>query len=223
MFRSHFKIAYRNLRKNKTFSIVNISGLAIGITCSLLLFMFVIDELSFDHAPSKASDIYRTYVELKINGKESINGKTSAPLGEALAKNFPEVISYARVGYFGAHTLRVGEKIFKEVFIYGVDSTYFKLFDFPFIAGDPRTALTHPNTIVLTEKMAEKYFGKENAFGKSITVDDSTSYMVTGIVKDFGSHSFFSSDFLVSMSTYPESNNDEWLSMGYYTYVMLRK
>lgn len=223
MFKSHLKIAYRNLRRNKTFSIVNISGLAIGITCSLLLFMFVKDELSFDHAPSKANDIYRTYVELKINGRESINGKTSAPLGEALAKNFPEIISYARVGYFGAHTLRVGENIFKEVFVYGVDSTYFNLFDFPFIAGDPRTALTQPNTIVLTQTSAEKYFGKETALGKFITVDDSTSYLVTGIVKDFGPHSFFSCDFFVSMSTYPESKNDEWLSMGYYTYVMLQK
>jgi putative ABC transport system permease protein len=134
MFKSHLKIAFRNLWKNKIFSIVNISGLAIGITCSLLLFMFVRDELSFDRSFKKANDIYRVYVDIKINGKQSINGKTGAPVAPTLVKNFPEVLSYARVGYFGAHTLRVGEKVFRETFIYAVDSTYFNLFDVPFAA-----------------------------------------------------------------------------------------
>src|SRR5574338_845211 len=131
MFMSHLKIAFRNLRKNKIFSIVNIGGLAIGITCSLLLFIFVRDELSFDRWHKNANDIYRAYVEININGKESINAKTAAALGQAMIKNFPEVISFARVGYFGAHNLRVGEKIFRESNMYGADSSYFSLFDFP--------------------------------------------------------------------------------------------
>ena len=223
MFNSHLKIAYRNLWKNKIFSIINISGLAIGITCSLLLFLFVKDELSFDRSHKNGDHIYRVYVDLKINGRQSINGKTAAPLGPAMVKNFPEVVSFARVGYFGAHDLRFGEKVFREVFIYAADSTYFNLFDFPFVAGNPRTALSHPNSIVMTEQMAEKYFGKESALGKTITVDGSDSYIVTGIMKNFSDRSFFSSDLLVSMSTYPEANNEEWLGMGYYTYLLLRK
>ena len=223
MFKSHLKIAFRNLRKNKIFSTVNISGLAIGITCSLLLFMFVRDELKFDHWPKNADNIYRVYVDIRINGKQSVNGKTGAPLGPTMIKNFPEVASFARVGYFGAHTLRVGEKVFRETFIYAVDSTYFNLFNVPFVTGDPRTALNHPNSIVITEGMAEKYFGKEPAFGKTISVDGTDSYIVTGIMKDVSAHSFFSSSFLVSMSTYPESNDDNWLAMGYYTYLLLRK
>lgn len=223
MFMSHLKIAFRNLRKNKIFSIVNIGGLAIGITCSLLLFIFVRDELSFDRWHKNANDIYRAYVEININGKESINAKTAAPLGLAMTKNFPEVISFARVGYFGAHNLRVGEKIFRETNMYGADSTYFSVFDFTFIAGDPATALNNPNSIVLTDKSAEKYFGKESPLCKSIIIDGSGSYMVTGVVKDFLSHSFFNADFLVSMSTYAESNNNDWLNMGYYTYLLLRK
>jgi putative ABC transport system permease protein len=223
MFRSHLKIAFRNLRKNKIFSIVNISGLAIGITCSILLFMFVRDELNFDSSHKNGNDIYRVYVDININGKQSVNGKTAPPLGQAMVKNFPEVVSFARVGYFGAHDLRFGEKIFRESNMYGADSTYFSLFDFSFVAGDPRTALNQPNRVVITDKMAEKYFGKESPLGKSIIVDGTGSYIVTGIIKDFSSHSFFNCDFLVSMSTYPQSNNDDWLSMGYYTYLLLRK
>lgn len=220
---SHLKIAFRNLRKNKIFSVVNIAGLSIGIACSLLLFMFVRDELSFDRSHKNANDIYRAYVEININGKESINAKTAAPLGLAMTKNFPEVISFTRVGYFGAHNLRVGEKVFRETNMYGADSTYFSVFDFPFISGDRKTALNNPNCVVLTDKSAKKYFGKEDPLGKSIIIDGSDSYMVTGVVKDFLSHSFFNADFLVSMSTYSEANNSDWLNMGYYTYLLLRK
>lgn len=223
MFRNHLILAIRNLRKNRLFSIVNISGLAIGIACSLLLFLFVRDELSFDRSHKYANDIYRAYVKININGKESINGKTAAPFGQAMIKNFPEVISFARVGYFGAHNLRVGEKIFRESNMYGVDSTYFSLFDFPFIAGDRLTALLQPNSIVLTKTMAEKYFGNEIALGKSMIIDGSGSYMVTGVVEDFSAHSFFNADFLVSMSTYQQAANDDWLNMGYYTYLLLKR
>ena len=223
MFRSHLRIAVRNLLGNKLFSIVNISGLAIGIACSLLLFMFVRDELSFDRSHKNANEIYRAYLQLKINGKESVNGKTAAPLGPTMVKEFPEVVDYSRVGYFGAHDLRFGEKIFRETNLYGVDSSFFTLFDYPLIAGDRNTALLHPNSIVMTEKSAVKYFGKTNPVGKSIIVDGSNSYIVTGVVKDFSSHSFFNADFLVSMSTYLKANNEDWMSWPYYTYILVKK
>jgi putative ABC transport system permease protein len=223
MFRSHVRIAVRNLLGNKLFSIVNISGLAIGIACFLLLFMFVRDELSFDRSHKNGNEIYRAYLQLKINGKESTNGKTAAPLGPTMVKDFPEVMGFSRVGYFGAHDLRVGEKIFRETNLYGVDSSFFTLFDYPLIAGDCSSALLHPNSIVMTEKSAEKYFGKVNAVGKSVIVDGSNSYIVTGVVKDFSSHSFFNADFLVSMSTFLNPNNEDWMSWSYYTYVLLKK
>ncbi|MGZ3879932.1 MAG: ABC transporter permease [Flavisolibacter sp.] len=223
MFRSHLRIALRNLLGNKLFSIVNISGLAIGIACSLLLFMFVMDELSFDRSHKNANEIYRAYLQLRINGKESVNGKTAAPLGPTMLKEFPEVAGFSRVGYFGAHDLRVGEKIFRETNLYGVDSSFFTLFDYPLVAGDRSTALLHPNSIVMTEKSAKKYFGQGSAVGKSVIVDGSNSYIVTGVVKDFSSHSFFNADFLVSMSTYLKPNNDDWMSWPYYTYVLVKK
>ncbi|MGZ3951051.1 MAG: ABC transporter permease, partial [Flavisolibacter sp.] len=223
MFRSHLRIALRNLLGNKLFSIVNISGLAIGIACSLLLFMFVMDELSFDRSHKNANEIYRAYLQLRINGKESVNGKTAAPLGPTMLKEFPEVAGFSRVGYFGAHDLRVGEKIFRETNLYGVDSSFFTLFDYPLIAGDRSTALLHPNSIVMTEKSAKKYFGQGSAVGKSVIVDGSNSYIVTGVVKDFSSHSFFNADFLVSMSTFLKANNDDWMSWPYYTYLLLKK
>lgn len=119
MFRSHLRIAVRNLLGNKLFSIVNISGLAIGIACSLLLFMFVRDELSFDRSHKNANEIYRAYLQLKINGKESVNGKTAAPLGPTMVKDFPEVVDYSRVGYlermiFALVKRYLGKRIYTE-------------------------------------------------------------------------------------------------------------
>lgn len=223
MFRSNLKIAFRYLWKNSVFSIVNIAGLAVGITCSVILFMFILDELNFDKFHKNADNIYRVYTHININGKESNNAKTACPLGKTMSKSFPEVTAFARLGYFGGHTLRYKDKAFRETDIYAADSTYFTIFSFPFVHGDPHTALIHPNSIVLTEEMAEKYFEKENPVGKSITVDGQNSYMVTAVMKNFPSRSHFSCDFFVSMSTYPDTDDEDWLDLSYSTFILTKK
>jgi putative ABC transport system permease protein len=223
MLLNYFKITYRNLITNKGFSAINITGLSLGIACSIVLFLFVLDELNFDTFNKKASRTYRLYVHSSINKEESNNSKTAPPAGPTLVQILPEVLIQTRIGYFGGHDLRYKDKIFRENRIYTVDSTYFDVFTLPFVHGDPSIALKNPNSIVLTETMASKYFGEENPTGKSFLVDDTNSYQITGVMKDFPGKSHFRCDFLLSMSTYPEVNQQDWLQGNYSTYIVLKE
>ena len=223
MFRNYLQIAIRNISRDKVFSFINIAGLAVGITCFITLSLYIIYEFSYDKYNTKADRIYRIYVHSNINNIESNNSKTAAPLGAELLHNFPEVVSYARIGYFGAHKLKYKDNTFKEWDIYTADSTYFDIFTLPFIYGNPKTALVHPNSIVFTKTMAKKYFGDENPVGKSIIVDNQGSYLITGVMADYPKNSHFKSDFLLSMSTYPISQSNYWLSLWYTTYIVLKK
>lgn len=224
MVRNYLKIAWRSLKANKLFSALNILGLALGIVCFLTLSLFVLDELNYDTFHTNANRLYRVYVHSDINGQETNNAKSAPPLGAALLKDIPEVVSYTRIGYFGQHVLRYNDKTFRERAIYTADSTYFSLFSFPFVYGDSKTALNGPNQVVLTETAAAKYFGTENPVGKTLHVDGSSSYLVTGVMKDFPKKSHFRCDFLLSMTTYSkEINNDYWLGLDYTTYVLLKE
>ncbi len=222
MLLNYFRITYRNLLTNKGVSAINIIGLSLGIACSIVLFLFILDELNFDTYNKKASQTYRLYVHSSINNEESNNSKTAPPAGPALVQMLPEVLTQTRIGYFGGHDLRYKDKIFKENRIYTVDSTYFDVFTLPFIHGNPSIALKNPNSIVLTETMASKYFGLENPTGKSFLVDGTNSYQITGVMKDFPDKSHFRCDFLLSMSTYPKVNQQDWLQGDYSTYIVLK-
>ncbi|WP_166444678.1 ABC transporter permease [Dyadobacter bucti] len=223
MLLNYIKIAYRNLLTNKGFSAINIIGLSLGIACSIVLFLFILDELNFDTFNKKASRTYRLYVHSSINNEEANNSKTAPPAGPTMVQLFPEVLTQTRIGYFGGHDLRYKDKIFKENRIYAVDSTYFDVFTLPFLHGNPSIALKNPNSIVLTETMASKYFGSENPTGKSFLVDGTNSYQITGVMKDFPEKSHFRCDFLLSMSTYPEVDQQDWLQGDYSTYIVLKE
>lgn len=223
MLLNFLKIAYRNLLNNKSFSAINIIGLALGIACSIVLFLFILDELNFDTFNKKASQTYRLYVHSSINNEESNNAKTAPPAGPTLVQMLPEVLTQTRIGYFGVHDLRYKDKVFRENSIYTADSTYFDVFTLPFIHGDPSIALKNPNSIVLTQTMASKYFGQENPTGKSFLVDGTNSYQITGVMKDFPDKSHFRCDFLLSMSTYPQVNQQNWLQGNYSTYIVLKE
>jgi putative ABC transport system permease protein len=223
MLKNYFQIAIRNLKRDKVFSFINIAGLAVGITCFITLSLYIIYEFGYDRYNKNADRIYRVYVHSNINNIESNNSKTAAPLGAELSREFPEVINYTRIGYFGSYNLRYKDKIFKEWEIYAADSTYFDVFTLPFIYGNPKNALVHPNSIVLTEEMSKKYFGDEDPVGKSFIVDDKGSYLITGVMKDFPKNSHFRCRFLISMSTYPISQSNYWLNLWYSTYIVLKK
>lgn len=222
MIKNYLKIAVRNLKKNKGYSLINIFGLTIGIACCVMILLYIRNELSYDKFYKNSDSIYRVYIKSSINGQESCNCKTAAPLGNTLVHDFPEVITYTRIGFFGNHVLKYKDKVFRERRLYTADSNFFNVFSLPLISGNPNKVLSRPNSIVMTESEAKKYFGDENPVGKILIADYQTSYMVTGVMKDFPVNSSFRCDFLLSMSTYTVTKNDDWLNMSYITYIVLK-
>ncbi|NLT50698.1 MAG: FtsX-like permease family protein [Ignavibacteria bacterium] len=223
MFTNFVKIIFRNLLRNKAFSFINILGLSIGISCFLILAVFVIDEMGYDTFNEKADRIYRVYISSDVNGNASNTSKTPAPLGSQLKSEFPEIESFTRLGYFGMHELRYKDKLFREGSIYTADSTYFEIFTLPFLYGNPKTALSKPNSIVITEQSAEKYFGSENPLGKQFIANGSMTYNITGVMKNFPKKSHFACNFLLSSSTYHETEGQNWINNEYTTYVLFKQ
>ncbi len=222
MIRNYFLIAVRNILRDKVFSMVNIVGLAVGITCFLALFLFIQDELTFDRFNSAfdSSQIYRVYVKIAVNGSEDTSSKTAQVLGPILQQSYPEVKAYSRVGYFGARAFKYNDKLFRSGRIYAVDSTFFKIFALEFIDGDPATALVEPNSIVLTETAAQRIFGSENPVGKLLPTESGQIFKVTALVKDFPRKSHFRCDYLESLSTYKV--NENWMDQWFTTYLVLQ-
>ncbi len=184
MIRNYMKIALRNLLKFKAYSFINIFGLAIGIASCIMILLFINDELSYDRNNEKADQIYRVHTEASLAGNESRLAVSPAPLGATLVRDFPEVIQYTRLMPNRTMLIRYKDNVFNETNFYWADSTIFDVFTIPFIKGDPKTALTQPHTIVLTQKLAKKYFGNEDPMDKIMNFEDGTPYTVKGVVKD---------------------------------------
>ncbi len=223
MLKNYLFVALRNLRKYKSFSLINIFGLAIGVTCCIVIFLFIRNELSYDRFNKNADRIYRIHFHAFFNGKDVNLAVSAAPLEPTLLRDFPEVVSATRIAKLGFPVLRYKDKAFSEERFYWVDSTFFNVFTLHFLEGNPKTALTQPNTVVITQAMAKKYFGSANAMGKILNMDRKNDYVVTGVVDGFPRNSHFQFDFLGSLTTIPDSRNQIWLSNNYYTYVVLRK
>lgn len=223
MLKNYLKIAIRSISKNKVYSFINIFGLAIGITCCIAIMLFVRDELSYDRFNKYADQTYRIHFHAFFNHKDLNLAESCAPLEPTLIRDFPEVITATRLRNFGFPVMRYKDKAFSEERFYWADSTFFNVFTVHFIEGDPKTALTQPNTVVITQEIAKKYFGNENPMGKILNADRRRDYIVTGVVDGFPRDAHFRFDFLGSLTTYDDSRNQIWLNNNYYTYVVLRK
>ena len=223
MLKNYLKIAIRNLRKNKGFSFINITGLAVGIACCIAIILYVKNELSYDKFNINSEQIYRVHIKGRINTNEINSAISPAPMGAALKHDLPDVIEYTRIRNFGSPVLRYKNKAFSEEKFYCVDSTFFNVFSVKFLEGEPQQALTQPNSLVITEDMAKKYFGNEEPMGKILNADHRRDWIVRGVVKDFPKNSHFHFDFLGSINTYEDSKSPFWLSNNYYTYIVLRK
>src|SRR5215510_6798282 len=152
MFKNYLKIAWRNLIKSKTFSVINILGLAIGLACFLLITLYVMDELSYDRYNVNADRIYRINSDIRFGGADLHMPVTSDMMGQLLKKDYPQVEEYTRIYTFtGDKLVKKENEFIDEAQIAHVDSTFFNVFTMPVIAGDTRTALSEPNTVVLTE------------------------------------------------------------------------
>ena len=225
MIRNYLKIAIRNLWKNKTFSFINIAGLAIGLSCFLLIALYVLDELSFDKYNANADRIYRINSDIRFGGADLHMPVTSDMMGQLLKKDYPQVEQYTRIYTFnGDKLIKKGNEYINEEHVAHADSTFFDVFTLPAIEGDTRTALNEPNTVVITESMAKKYFSSAQALGKNIEVKDEKNplYKVTAVIKDIPENSHFHFDFLFSMKNV-DYNWGQLTSHNFYTYIRLKK
>ena len=220
MIANYLKVAIRNLMRNKTFSAINILGLAIGIACCILILLYVQDELSYDRHHKNADRIFRLADEVRVSGKTIRIPMTSFQMGPALVQDYPIVVDAVRFfRNIGEKTLvETREEYFYEQDVMFTDSNIFGVFDFPLSDGDPQTALREPNSIVLTAAMARKYFGDDDPMGRSLSVDRKL-YKVTGILEESTYNTHLRFDFL---ATPIESEDDGWIAHSYYTYLLLR-
>jgi putative ABC transport system permease protein len=223
MFRNYLKTTFRNLWKNKGYSALNIGGLAIGLTCAILLYLYASREFGYDGYYKNADRIFRAYTHISLNGAESNGAKSSPPVAETFRTQFPEVETNTFVGYENAYDVRYKEKTFREYRIYTADSNYFKVFDHPVIKGKASHALLMPNEVVITETTAQRYFGDADPVGKQLLLNDTLALMVTAVMTDFPENSHFNADMLMSMSTFRGKNSENWLALGYSNFVMLKK
>ncbi len=223
MFKNYLKIALRNLIKYKSFSFINITGLAIGIAACVLILLFVSDELSYDKFHEKYDRIYRVHTSGRLANNEFNMAVSCAPMAGTLMREFPEVESATRIRNYGFPVFRYGDKAFSEEKVFWVDSTFFDVFTAKFLEGSAETALFQPDAIVLTESMRKKYFGDEPAVGKVINSDRRLDLIVTAVIEDFPRNSHFRPDFLENLARYGDSRNNRWVSNNFHTYAVLKE
>lgn len=223
MFKNYFKTAYRSLVKNKFYTSINIIGLAVGIATCLLIFLYVLNEMSYDRYNVNADRIYRVNNEVKFGGNHFDLAVAPAMMGPTMVKDFPEVKQYTRIQWHGSLLVRKGNRNLRENRVAYGDSTLFEVFTLPMIDGDPKTALSEPNSLVITESMAKKYFNSTDVVGKTLLINDTANYKITGVIKDIPVQSHFHFDFFVDASEDPDSRNDSWISENWNTYILLNK
>lgn len=193
MVKNYFKIAIRNIKRNSTYSILNISGMAVGMASSILILLWVQDEWSYDRHFDNADSLYRVISDMSTTeGESSLNATTPAPLAKALKEEYPEIIRSSRCGVGSLLSFKMGDEFIDETAV-PVDNDFLKMFNIEFVAGDINSALNAPNNIVLTEKIAKKYFGNEYPIGKTLKMAESDEiYTITGVVKNpHNSHLMF--------------------------------
>ncbi|WP_080240395.1 ABC transporter permease [Spirosoma rigui] len=223
MLHSYFIIAWRNLVRNKAFSTINIVGLSIGLATCLLISLFVLDELSYDRFNEKADRIVRVFFRGSMQGGKMNEAHVMPPVAQTLKADYPEVQEATRLRLGGSPFITYHDKRFRDQTIAFVDSNFFQVFTLPLIQGDAKTALVRPNTAVITQALARKYFGNDNPLGKVLTInDENVSYQVTGLIDRVPANSHIRPiDLFVSMTSFPEAKAPSWMTSEFFTYLVL--
>jgi putative ABC transport system permease protein len=225
MLKNYFTVALRNLWRNKTFSIINITGLSVGLACCMLIFLYAKDEVSYDRFHRERDNIYRiTYTMTELNGQVHKNGNTGMVQGPNFKLLIPEVEDFIRIQSDG-YAVKLGTQIFDQD-AHCVDDNFFTFFSFPLVKGDPKTVLKDIHSIVLTEDVAKKYFGNEDAMGKVLelkTGDNFEPFTVTGIAKKSPQNSSIKFAMLLPMKfRESKSKDDQWLNSYLNTFIRIR-
>ncbi|MEJ2617549.1 MAG: ABC transporter permease, partial [Ignavibacteriaceae bacterium] len=216
MLKNYLKVAVRNLLRFKTYSFINIVGLAIGITCCLLILLYIQNELSYDRFNKNADRIYRVNTDLKFGATELALPVVSDQMGPLLKQDFPQIEEYTRIyNWAGKKLVKKGENFNTELGIAYVDSTFFNVFTFQVVSGKTDRILNEPNTVVITESIAKRKFIETADNGRTL-------YKITAVIKDMPQNSHFRFDFLFPM----QSLNYDWgnlVSSNFHTYLLLKK
>lgn len=222
MFKNYLKTAWRNLMKSKTFSFINIIGLAIGLTCFVLIAIFVFNELSYDRYAANAKDMYRVNLSTIGNGDVAVYPMVDYAVGEGMKNAFPEIKDFTRLTP-ATDFVKYDDRQFKEDKLAFADSNFLQLFSIPLIEGNDKDALVQPNSVVISKTFAKKYFGDADPLGKSLVIglhDD--LYKITGVFDKVPDNSHFHPDAFLSMTTW-HVTNPTWSNLGEYTYLLLNK
>jgi len=222
MFKNYLKVALRNLWKNKAFSAINIVGLSAGLAVCLLIVLYVKDELSYDKYNAQSENIYRIDADIFFNGTQFTSAVSPAPLVPTLKKDYPQIVQYVRLRNFRDMLVKKDNQNIQNHNAVFADSTFFQVFSIPMIAGNRLTALNEPNSMVIDETTAKKYFNSSDVVGKTLYVDNSVNCKITGVIKDFPSQSHFHFNFIRPMHDTYHDDQGDWLSNNYASYVLVR-
>ncbi|MDQ3291661.1 MAG: ABC transporter permease, partial [Bacteroidota bacterium] len=217
MLKSYFVISIRNLVRHKVFSFINLFGLALGMSGALLIGLWVQDEQSFNNF---YPDLDRLYY-VRMQDGDYTSEITSSPLAEALKADIPEVEKATKLSWSQELLLTAGEKSFKEAGYYA-SADFFDVFQFPVVRGNPRTALQSLTTIIITRKLADKYFGTLDVIGKTIRLDNGKDYLVGAVIENVPFHSTVRFDWIVNFKVFEEDWMHNWNNNSFQTFVKLR-
>jgi putative ABC transport system permease protein len=222
MFKNFFKIALRNFLRQKTYVFINITGLTISLVFSIIIFLFIRDELSYDKYNERYDRIYRVYLKGKMGDAELSGAWTPAPAARVIKEELAEVEDAVTMDAWGEVVVKVDGESYVEKDFMLADQSFFNIFSIELIQGDPETALETAHSVVLTEKKAKQYFGSQNPIGKNLIINNDTSqFIVTGVCESPPRTSHFTFDLLGSFKTHPRATSDYWLSNSFYTYLLL--
>lgn len=223
MWKNYVSTVVRGIWKNKVFSAINILGLAMGLACSLLMLMYVQYEFSYDRHHENFDRIHRVTIQAMLGGNAIEAVSSPYPMAAVLPREFPEIETAARLREFFSEVLvALGDTRYQEGDVFHADPQIFDIFSFKFLEGDMSTALDEPNTVVLNQTMAQKYFPGGDALGKQLVFNDERNYQVVGVIEDMPSNSHFHANFLVSFTSDDEHDSTNWVSNNIQTYFTLR-
>jgi putative ABC transport system permease protein len=224
MLRNYLLIAIRSLTKHKFYSFINVIGLATGIAACLVILLFIQSELGYDRHHEKADRIYRVNGEIKFGGNHYKLAVASAPMGSTLAQGYPEIETAVRFRTRGSYLVKRTESSdnIKENDVVWTDSTFFKVFSVQVLSGNASTALTEPNSVAISKKMAEKYFPDGNVLGQSLILDNRLHVNVTAVFEDMPIAAHFHYDILIALAGLEEAQQTNFLSNNFNTYLLLK-
>jgi putative ABC transport system permease protein len=223
MLNNLIRYSLRSFKRQRSYIIINILGLSIGIACSLLIALNVINEASYDRFNVKKDRIYRLVLNGKLGGQEFIGAYTCAPIGPTMLREYPEVEDYLRMTGRGPTVVEYGDQTFTDDHVIEADSSFFNFFSIPLIKGDRKNVLNAPRRAVLSQSMSKRIFGNEDPIDKAIKIgNDTTRYIISGIMSDIPGNSHFEASILTSFMTNPRSQNPIWLSNSFSTYLLLK-